>query len=208
MGGSLRGIWQGEERYMSDWLERNRGYIFLILLNIVTVGLVLVRVRQPQPTPLSIQTPAPALATPTAGPLHVYVCGAVARADVYLLAPGSIVKDALLAAGGATSQADLTRINLALPVQDGEQVYVPEIGKEEPPTPPSSAGKETSKKVNINKATLEELESLPGIGAVYAQNIIEYRKAHGPFQTIEELDQVQGIGPATINRLRDLVTLR
>ena len=193
---------------MSDWLERNRGYIFLILVNFVTVGLVLLRVRQPQATPMTMQTAAPIPATPTMASLRVYVCGAVAKADVYLLPPGSIVKDALLAAGGATDQADLARINLALPVQDGDQVYVPEIGKEPPVLPPSSSGKEVAKKININRATLEELETLPGIGAVYARNIIEYRKAHGPFQTIEELDKVQGIGPATIERIRDLITLQ
>jgi len=108
--------------------------------------------------------------TPTPAPLRVYVTGAVVHPDVYLLATGSIIRDALVAAGGATSNADLNRINLAQQVYDQQQIYVPRLGEENPPIPlpaplPSttSSSVQPTGKVNINTATAEELDTLPGI---------------------------------------------
>lgn len=190
---------------MSDWLERNRNGIFFTLINLVSVGLVVFWLRRPQPLPMRIETATPA-PMPTVAKLRVYVCGAVASPDVYLLDPGAIIKDAIGMAGGVTAEADLTRVNLALSLQDGDQVYVPVKGEENAPTPESLV--RTAGKVNINKASLAELQTLPGIGEIYAQRIIEYRTMHGPFQSVEDLLQVRGIGNATLDRLRDLITVR
>ena len=189
---------------MIDWLERNRLYVLAIVLNVSLLGAVIFGARYPKAAPLSIQTATPA-PTATEAPCRVYVCGAVARADVYALPPGSIVKDALAAAGGPSAEADLTQVNLALPIQDGDQIYVPAKGED---VLPSKAISIQEGKVNINKASAAELETLPGIGAVYAQRIVEYREAHGSFKTIQELEQVQGIGPATVEKIKALVTLR
>jgi competence protein ComEA len=124
---------------------------------------------------------------------------------VYTLPPESIVKDALVAAGGATDEADLDRINLALPVADGQHIYVPHVGEESPPVPSPSVASPSDEKININIADSAALEALPGIGPVIAQRIIDYRLANGPFTQIEEIMDVSGIGPATFERIKDLI---
>jgi competence protein ComEA len=136
----------------------------------------------------------------------VYVSGAVARPDVYVLPPNSVVKDALSSAGGSLPRADLSQINLAREVFDQQHVHVPLIG-ETPPAQlaPPAAGPSC---VNVNAASLEELETLPGIGPTYSRAIIEYRQANGPFRDVEELAQVRGIGPTTLELIRDLVCLQ
>jgi competence protein ComEA len=206
---------------MGDWLTKNRGYIFVFALNflcnlIVMGGLVLV-VRWPRPSAIEIVPPSTSTPTATPSPLMVYVSGAVARPDVYALAPHSVVKNAIEAAGGATAEADLTRLNLARPLQNGEQVHVPQKGEENPP--PSSASGEAAatplpsqpprpgSKINVNTATAAELEQLPGIGPVLAQRIVEYREANGPFQSIEDIKKVSGIGEAKFEQIKDLITV-
>jgi competence protein ComEA len=111
------------------------------------------------------------------------------------------------AAGGATEEADLERINLALPVTDGQQVHVPRIGEDSSPVQPSS-GQPATSRVNINTADAATLESLPGIGPALAQRIVEYRQAHGPFERIEDVMDVSGIGTATFEGIQDLLVVR
>ncbi len=202
---------------MADWLERYRGYILIVLLNLVVLGGMFFFLRRPEPEPVTILPPEPTatpLPTPTPKPLRVYVSGAVAHPDVYELPCDSIVKDAVEAAGGATGEADLNRINLARRVHDEEQIYVPRKGEENPPvsTSPSSASPSPSDqrghKVNINAATAEELSTLPGIGPTKAQSIIDYRLANGPFQSIEDIKNVRGIGEATFEKLKDKITVQ
>jgi competence protein ComEA len=202
---------------MTDWLERYRGYILMVLLNLVILGGMFFLLRRPEPEPIFILTPEPTatpLPTPTPGPLCVYVSGAVAHPDVYELASDSIVKDAIEAAGGPTDEADLSRINLARRVHDEEQIYVPRKGEESPPiSPPSSPSlpspsSQGGDKVNINTATAEELSTLPGIGPTKAQCIIDYRTTNGPFRSIEEIKNAKGIGDATFEKLRDKITVR
>ncbi len=164
------------------------------------------------PTPLPTASPVP---TATPMPLLVYVSGAVVRPGVYALSPGARVVDALEAAGGATAQADLVRINLARRVQDEEQIHIPRRGEQALPLPTpmgstsagSSPGGGAGGPVNINTAGLAELDALPGIGPGYAQRIIDYRQAHGPFVSIEDIQNVPGIGAATFARIRDLITV-
>jgi competence protein ComEA len=125
---------------------------------------------------------------------------------VYSLGPDSIVKDAVLAAGGPTQDADLDRINLALPVVDGQQVYVPRLDEGVLPVEPAFRLPTVIVRVNINTADLMALDSLPGIGPAIAQRILDYREAHGPFSRIEDITNVPGIGPATLENLRDLIS--
>jgi competence protein ComEA len=205
---------------MGDWLERNRGYVVVTLINVALLGGFLFWPRRPTPTPIEIvppqPTPPPQLtATPTPSPLRVYVTGAVAHPDVYLLAPGSIVKDAIEAAGGASDDADLVGINLAQELGDQQQLYVPSQGETAPPPPitggevkPSPGPKALDGKININTATVEELDTLPGIGPAFAQRIIEYRESNGPFMSIEDIVLVSGIGDATFAKIKDLITIQ
>jgi competence protein ComEA len=194
---------------MEQWLERYRAVLFIILVVLILAAVVLFQLLRPiaQPFVLTTATPLPSPeATATPRPLRVYVSGAVTRPDVYTLPPDSIVKDALLAAGGPAENADLDRINLALPVSDGQQVYVPRLGEENPPVQPPSAQRAPDSKVNINTADLATLDTLPGIGPVIAQRIIDYRQANGPFDRIEGVMDVPGIGESTFEKIRDLIT--
>jgi len=203
---------------MADWLERYRGSILIVLLNLVVLGGMFFFVRRPKPEPISILPPEPTatpLPTPTPRPLRVYVSGAVAHPDVYELPSDSIVKDAIEAAGGPTSEADLNYVNLARRVHDEEQIYVPQKGEESPPvSPPSgspslpSPSSQGDSKVNINTATAQELSTLPGIGPTKAQSIIDYRTTNGPFQSIEDIKNVRGIGDATFEKLKDKITVQ
>lgn len=204
---------------MSDWLQRYRGYILITLIYLLISGGMVFFLRRPAPPAIVITTPTATpvpqpTATPTTAPLRVYVTGAVAHPDVYSLPAGSIIRDALVAAGGATADADLNRINLAQQVCDQQQIYVPQFGEENPPLPspsiplPTTSGSvQATGKVNINTATAEELDTLPGIGPAIAQRIIEYRQTNGPFQSIEEIKNVSGIGDKLFEKLKDLITV-
>jgi competence protein ComEA len=159
--------------------------------------------------------------TPTPAPLRIHVTGAVSVPAVYRLPPGSIIRDAIEAAGGSTDDADLDRINLALELQDQQKVYVPRQGETNPvvavaspghrPQPPVSGGDGSSGSggglVNINTASAAELETLPRVGPATAERIIEYRESSGPFESIEDIKNVPGIGPATFEGLEDLITV-
>lgn len=202
---------------MANWLEKYRGYILIVLLDLVVLGGMFFFLRRPEPEPISILPPEPTatpLPTATPHPLRVYVSGAVAHPDVYELSYDSIVKDAIEAAGGPTGEADLNRINLARQVHDEEQIYVPQKGEENPPVSPPSASSSLSPssqgsgKVNINTATVEELDALPGVGPSIAQRIIDYRTTNGPFQSIEGIKEVKGIGDATFEKLKDKITVQ
>jgi competence protein ComEA len=115
--------------------------------------------------------------------------------------PGARIADAVAAAGGATGKADLSLVNLAAPLADGEQVVVPARG-----TAAASGGAASpTTPLDLNTATAEQLDSLPGIGPATAQKILDYRQAHGAFHSVDELDAVPGIGPARIAQLKGLV---
>jgi competence protein ComEA len=189
--------------------QRYRGWILFVAILVALVGIILFQVMRPRSQPVLLLTPAPLPSpesTATPSPLRVYVSGAVQTPDVVVLPPGSIVKDALLAAGGATSDADLDRINLALAVAEGQHIYVPRKGEVDLPVQPPAQRAPTDLKVNINTADTTSLESLPGIGPSLAQRILDYRQAHGPFARIEDIQDVSGIGPATFAKIQDLIT--
>jgi competence protein ComEA len=149
---------------------------------------------------------APARSKPAAAKLLVVdVAGAVRRPGLYSLRAGSRVDDAITAAGGATAKAQLSAVNLAAPVADGEQVVVPGSGAVGSAASPPAAGSSPSAPLDLNSATLEELEGLPGIGPVTAQKILDYRQQHGAFHSVSELEGVPGIGPAHMAQLKGLV---
>jgi competence protein ComEA len=135
--------------------------------------------------------------------LVVHVVGAVRRPGLFEVKEGSRVADALSRAGGPTRKADLSAVNLAAPLADGQQVVVP---RRLPPGAAAGTSSVAGGKVSLAVATIDDLDELPGIGPVTAQKIVDWRTAHGPFRSVEDLDDVPGIGPARIEQLRDLVT--
>jgi competence protein ComEA len=184
-------------------LTRTRALVLaLCAVAVVLVGGRLLRPAAPRGTaPPLIRASKPA-ARARAAPLVVDVAGAVRRAGLYRLPQGSRVADAVARAGGATERAELDLVNLAAPLADGEQVLVPTHGAA--PTA-AGAGPAPSAPVDLNAATAEQLDALPGIGPVTAQKIIDYRQTHGPFRSVDELDAISGIGPSRIDNLRGLV---
>jgi competence protein ComEA len=146
----------------------------------------------------------------------VHVAGAVAVPGVQRLPTGARVVDAVDAAGGALPDADLARINLAAPLTDGQQVYVLRQGEVAPPVPagpqaggsPGTSGSDAGGGlVDINRASADQLDELPGVGPATAEAIIAHRDQHGPFGSVDELIDVRGIGEAKLEQLRDLVTV-
>ena len=136
--------------------------------------------------------------------LVVHVVGAVRRPGLFRVAEGARIADALGRAGGPTRRADLSAVNLAAPLADGQQVVVPV--RLPPGAAPPPGATSAGAKVSLGIATIEQLDELPGIGPVTAQKIVDWRTAHGPFRSVEDLDDVPGIGPARIEQLRELVT--
>ncbi len=141
----------------------------------------------------------------------VHAAGAVVRPGVYQVPDGARVTDLVDAAGGPAPDADLQQLNLAAKVSDGERVYVPRRG-ESPPTPvgpgtgdPGAAGTAAGGPVDLNTATPEQLDTLPGVGPATAQAILDYRKEHGRFRSVDELIDVRGIGEAKLAALRPKV---
>ncbi len=133
-----------------------------------------------------------------AGDVVVDVTGAVAYPGVYRLPAGSRVNDAVQRAGGAAAKARLEAVNLAARLADGQQVVVPEDG----PAGAVAAGGEEEGPISLGTATVEQLDTIDGIGPVTAEDIVEFREEHGGLSSVEQLDQVSGIGPATMESLR------
>lgn len=201
---------------MNDWLERYRGYLALILLNLTAMAGLVFTLRRPTRGVVEILPPPTPTPAPTSTPvvLTVYVSGAVAKPDVYTLPAGSRVEQAVEAAGGFTEKAVEAGINLAQSLFDGQQIHVPQEGETVAPaaaaegSPASAASAERSDRlVNINAASVEQLTTLPGIGPVIGRRIVEYREDHGDFRVIEDIKQVKGIGDATFEKLKGLITV-
>lgn len=210
---------------MRYWLERHSETVrvgaALTLLFSLVLSFQTFRTQRPEASPIVIHpiTPLPSATrcpTATPGPVTVYVSGAVAHPGVYSLPWDSRVRDSLVAAGDATTDADLVRVNLAQRVRDEQQIYVPRKAEEATPELPAPAPTAlgpsglapSARPVNINAADAAELEALPGIGPVLAARIIEWREAHGPFTRLEDIKKVSGIGDVTFERIQDMITVR
>jgi len=204
-------------------VRRVREHVTVWLGVVALLGAYTLWDRWPRPEPLTIIQPTlataatamPTAPTATPEPLHVHVAGAVRQPGVYSLPPGSRLIDAVEAAGGLAASADPSACNLADRLADGQRVYLPFTGTEAPPTPTllapaiakdSSVPGATGTLVNINSATATELDALPGIGPAYAQRIIDYRTAHGPFADPHEITLVRGIGEACYEDIKHKIT--
>ena len=140
--------------------------------------------------------------------ITVDVKGAVKTPGIYDLPVGSRINDAVQKAGGLTDNADSKSINLAQKISDESLVYVPTKGEDTSQATQSNASNsKENKKVNLNKASLEELKQVKGLGAKRAQDIIDHRDTNGKFKSVDELKKVSGIGTKTIEKLKDYVTV-
>ncbi|MDI6782938.1 MAG: helix-hairpin-helix domain-containing protein [bacterium] len=220
-------------------LTRQEQLIILFLIGILLVGFGVkhyfsreqkVTVTPQESSQFSLQTTN----NQTAGNLYsgqtiiVHIAGAVNNPGVYQLPFGSRIYDALTTAGDTTNQADVSELNLAAVIQDGDKIVIPIIGSKpesaqssnvaQTPVQPNSASvnrsivppvqSSGSKKININTASQSELEILPGIGPKLAQRIILYRQQHGGFKRVDDIILVSGIGPKRTEQIKELITVR
>jgi competence protein ComEA len=161
------------------------------------------------------EPPKPDAAAPAPGVVIIHVAGAVAAPGVVHLPAGSRVHQAIAAAGGGTPAADLHRLNLAAVLADGQKLYIPQAGEQLPAQSPdqpagegaASGNQAGSGKVNLNTAGVQELDTLPKVGPVLAQRIVDWRKEHGPFKSVEELDAIDGVGARMLETLLPLVSV-
>lgn len=171
-------------------LERYRTPVIAILVVVIVVGGAVFLYRQ-----TSLPNSTEIVISPPSLEITVYVEGEVASPGVYTLKDSDRTEDAIEAAGGFTPDADQSALNLAASLRNGDQIHVYKVG-------------DVPQKVNLNTAETLLLEVLPGIGEVLAQRIIDYRSENGPFQQIDDLTKVEGIGPATFENLKDKITVR
>jgi competence protein ComEA len=216
-GGRLVKRWVPDSLRDARWEPGRPGALALLLVAALAAVVAAVGVWWERPVPepapsLPLITaaagPAPSATPPPAAPeVVVSVAGRVARPGLIRLPDGTRVADALTAAGGALPGTDLMGLNIARRLSDGEQLLV---GVAPPPGQPvdgaaPGAPSGTSQKVDLNTATLEQLDVLPGVGPVTAQRILDWRATHGRFTSVSQLREVTGIGPARLARLKDLV---
>ncbi len=178
-------------------LRRSGNFLAGLMVGLLSTGLLLLLSSKPRGQPVQL------LPAPTPLPVRVHIAGAVHQPGVYQLPPGSIVEHALAAAGGSLPEADLSAVNLAAPLHDGQQIRLRLIGEATGADPPSGGGE----LVAVNLASAAELERLPGIGPVLAKKIVDHREANGPFARAEDLLRVSGIGPSTLSAIRDLIVV-
>ncbi|MGH9245116.1 MAG: helix-hairpin-helix domain-containing protein [Acidimicrobiales bacterium] len=194
----------------------------LLLAGITAAGYALLRAPMVAPPEESLPFADPGAAGGSGGAattastipaeLVVHAAGAVVSPGIYRMPTGARIADVVTVAGGAASDADLNRVNLAATVEDGQQVYIPRVGEAALAGAGSSTGGAGGAEggggpVNVNSADAEELDALPGIGPAIAQAIITYREENGSFETVDELLEVPGIGDAKLAQLRDVVTV-
>ncbi|HEY5905718.1 MAG TPA: ComEA family DNA-binding protein [Actinomycetota bacterium] len=204
-----------------DTLSRSEliGLIVVVVVTMAGAGLWYVRsLPKPvtiaagarQPAPPAAGALASAVASPTGPPIIVDVTGWVHEPGVYEFAQGDRVIDAVDRAGGAKNGADLSVLNLAAPLTDGTQVVVPKAGAAgSVAVAPGATGSGAAGGglISINTASATEFETLSGIGEVLAGAIVDYRTENGPFASVDDLENVSGIGPATLEEIRDQVTV-
>jgi competence protein ComEA len=201
-------------------LPKEQQLLLLALIASLVVGLGVMAIQNISPASsdkVSIETPkhghimAQEAAKPT---IMVHVCGAVRREGVYKLNPGDRLIDAVKLAGGARPAADLTAVNLAEAVKDGQKIVVPAkqlpVETHSEPVNVEAGGKQRSKlqgPININTADEKTLDSLPGVGPATAKAIIEYRKTKGPFARIEQIMEIPRFGKSKFERIKGLVII-
>lgn len=201
---------------MRDWIETH-GLPVGVAVAVGAIAAAAAAATMGRPAPATIEVrPLQVQPTPTA-PIYVHVEGAVNAPGVYTLPSGARVFEAIEVAGGATDDADISLLNLAAKAADGQKLVVPSraasadigaaAGAPLAPTPAAAARAGPAPRINVNTATQRVLESLPGIGPVTAQRIIEYRQANGPFARIEQLREIRIVNASTYERIKDLITV-
>jgi competence protein ComEA len=184
-----------------------------LLMGLFITGAILLVIAPPRGKPIELSPP------PTTAPLVVYVTGSVIHPGVYSLPRLSRVSNAIEAAGGLAADADQSAVNLAAKLLDGQKIVVPKIntpilgtnidanitGTQKPASQPNVATPSTDNPLDLNTATQEQLDLLPGIGPTRAADIIAYRTQHGSFKTIDEIMNVSGIGQTTFDRIKALI---
>lgn len=143
--------------------------------------------------------PAPLQLSDSGGDVVVHVAGAVRSPGVYRLPAGTRVTDAVQRAGGASSESALDAVNLAARLTDGQQVVIPQVG---PGGAPAAIGASEDGPIGLGTATVEQLDTIEGIGPVTAEDIVQFRDQQGGLSSVEQLDEISGIGPATMDSLR------
>jgi competence protein ComEA len=186
---------------VSAWLQGHRSTILSALAAAVVAGLVVLLLQhRGGRQPLEIRFDDP---TVSGSALQVYVAGAVQNPGVYAFKDGDRLVDALDAAGGPSDDADLASVNLAKRLHDEDQVFVPRLGQVA-----AVAGATAVKpKIDINTADAPTLDSLPGIGAVYSQRIVDSRTTAGPFQSVDDLVDRKLVPRSTLDKIRDLISV-
>jgi len=192
---------------MKQW----QGILLGLMFGLLVGGVIMLVISPARGEPVKLQP------LPTNSPLKVYVTGSVANPGVYSLPPDTRVSDAIQAAGGLLPEADPNLLNLAAVISDGQRLWIPakviataatgsqnttSICVKMTPLPPSQ-----EHPLNINTATVDQLDMLPGIGAVKAAQIIAYRDQNGPFTSIDELQKVPGITASIYEKIKNLITI-
>jgi competence protein ComEA len=209
--------WQERVVELSQ-LVRTPGRAFALAVLVAGTAVAAFALLRPAPAgpapelslPMASSSPATGAGAPvsTTATLVVHAAGAVKAPGLYQLASGARVNDLVVAAGGLAADADADRVNLAAALADGERVYIPRVGEAVPSAGGSGAdGSTSSGPIDINTATVDELDSLPGIGPSIAQAIVDERERNGPFRSVDDLERVRGVGPAKLEQLRHLVTV-
>lgn len=176
--------------------------LFFASMLLALIAVIGVTVWLDRLTPVSVVVrPVPA------DPIRVAISGAVATPGVVTVPYGARLSDVADAAGGFSTNADVTGLNLAGRVGDGETIVIPAINAVASVSSTPGNGGPSSGRININTATISELDELPGIGDVLAARIVEYRTKNGPFTSVDELTNVDGISPRMVEDLRPLVTV-
>lgn len=202
-------MWQLVKKYEKQWYA-------LVLIAIVAIVIFIYSDReQEQSSSLTANLPleqknatevkVEQKQQPTA--MFVDVKGAVARPGVYEVTEYARVKDVIAMAGGLTKEADQTKVNLAAKVHDEMMIYVPAKGEVSAPVPSGDSQGEKPK-IDINSASLEEIQKIQGIGPAKAAAIIAYREEHGPFRKIEDLLNVSGIGEKSLEKMKEQIIIR
>lgn len=193
---------------MRKMVEITLGVLLGVVVGLLLGGLLYLSTRAPSAQKVEL------LPSSTPEPVSVYITGAVERPGVYQVPRNSRLVEVIAAAGGLREGADITQINLAQKVEDGQRIDIPGTG--EFPTPQLVIGGKgllvtptlpPGGLVNINTADAALLETVPGIGPTIANRIIAYREANGPFQKVEDLLKVSGIGPKTLEKIKPYLTV-
>jgi competence protein ComEA len=176
-----------------------------IIIGLLAAGLILLVVSQPRGQPVTLVPP------PTDSPLTVHVSGAVKTPGVYQVSSGARVQDAITAAGGFSANADPQSVNLAARLIDGTKIIVlekPVPGQPSSPATPTSPAPSIYNPIDLNTATAEMLDALPGIGPSKAQDIVSYRETNGAFTTLDDLLNVPGIGEGILEQIKPYIIVK